>query len=680
MDFEKLNKQQYAAATYNGKHLLVLAGAGTGKTRTIIARAIHLISEGVNPNRIKILSFTKKSASEIASRIRVEGSTIPQANQISGSTFHSWCMELIMRFGAEFGLEGYSCIDEDDRESAISIAIGNICNKKTLKIEDLKFDKSLISNIYSYAVNTKQNLSASIKAKLFPYASVEEVERRVRNIKEHIVPIIESYIEYKHIHKYIDYDDMLMAVAKILKQNTEIREYISSLYDHILIDEMQDTNPLQWMLIESFMKNCHLFCVGDDAQSIYGFRGADFKSIHSFLDIVPNSEVYKLEENYRSTQEILDISNWLLDESPLDYDKHLLAFRGKGEKPIMQYVDNEWEEAECITDNIISNIASNNKNYKDHMVLTRTAYGARQVEAVCISKKIPYTFYGGTTLMKSAHVRDVLSALRVLSNHKDELAWIRYLMLWEGVGEITASLIIEKMSNCSTFNECIDVIKMSKLKNKSALKLLENISEFRYNPCKAIDLTVEALEKILSKKYSDNWAARRKDFSVLKLVAGEHDNVLSFIAEYVIDPVAELSKIDPKDDNDKIVISTIHSAKGLEADICYVINVAPGMYPSERAKIFDDIEEERRCLYVAMTRAKDVLYLMARNVSTTAFRTINKEDECSNDDAFFFNGLPAKLVKKKKIKRKIQKGINGSNKKIKTKEPITKEFWSIDFT
>ena len=157
----------------------------------------------------------------------------------------------------------------------------------------------------------------------------------------------------------------------------EIREYISSLYDHILIDEMQDTNPLQWMLIESFMKNCHLFCVGDDAQSIYGFRGADFKSIHSFSDIVPNSEVYKLEENYSSTQEILDISNWLLDESPLDYDKRLLAFRGKGEKPIMQYVDNEWEEAECITDNIISNIASNNKKYKDHMVLTRTAYGAR---------------------------------------------------------------------------------------------------------------------------------------------------------------------------------------------------------------------------------------------------------------------------------------------------------------
>ena len=150
-------------------------------------------------------------------------------------------------------------------------------------------------------------------------------------------------------------------------------------------------------------------------------------------------------------------------------------------------------------------------------------------------------------------------------------------------------------------------------------------------------MTVEALEKILSKKYSDSWAARRNDFSVLKLVAGEHNDVLSFIAEYVIDPVAELSKIDTRDDNDKIVISTIHSAKGLEADICYIINVAPGMYPSERAKTFDDIEEERRCLYVAMTRAKDVLYLMARNVSSTAFRTINKEDECSNDDAFFFN-------------------------------------------
>lgn len=735
----KLNKQQLAAATYNGKHLLVLAGAGTGKTRTIIARAIHLISNGVNPNRIKILSFTKKSANEIATRIKIEGDSIPQAKYISGSTFHSWCMELITRFGCEFGLEGYSCIDEDDRESAISIAIGNLCNKKTIKYENLKLDKSVISDIYSYAVNTRQNLSSSIKAKLFQLSTGEDIDTKISNIKEIISPIIENYIKYKHTHKYIDYDDMLMAVAKILKQNDGLRKYISSLYDHILIDEMQDTNPLQWMLIESFMENCHLFCVGDDAQSIYGFRGADFKSIHSFVDRVPNSEVYKLEENYRSTQEILDLSNWLLDESPLKYDKHLFAYRGKGEKPVMQYVNDDWEEAELITDGIIKNVRIGKKKYKDHMVLTRSAYGARLIEAACISKKIPYLVFGGTTLIRSAHIRDVLSALRVLSNFRDELAWMRYLMLWEGVGEVTASAVIHKMLNCSSFTECINVVKLSKLKNKLAHKLLEDISTLQYHPDKAIDIAVDALAEILAHRY-DNWGARKNDFSALKAVANQATDISSFITEYILDPIAELSKVlEKNDDNDKVVISTIHSAKGLEAEICYVINVTPGMFPSAKAETDEEIEEERRCLYVAMTRAKNVLHLFCRHKSSSAFREskdtgrkiksikdekikgyicgkkseLDKNDEeivyisfkigdkpvlkmeetkfwekfkidnsDNKDDAFFFNGLPDSLAEKIAFRPHTRQEAPKSvrNKEFKIQDTLSKEFWDIDFS
>ena len=426
MDFDNLNKQQLAAATYNGKHLLVLAGAGTGKTRTIIARALHLISTGVQPTRIKILSFTKKSAQEIANRIKIEGSKMPEAKQVSGSTFHSWCMDLITRYGSAFGLEGYSCIDEEDRESAISIAIGNLYNKKKLEVEEKQIRGSLLSDIYSYAVNTRQNLSTAIKMKLYPMQNGEQIDEKVKKVKELIEPVIRAYIEYKRSRRYIDYDDMLMAVASILKQNTELKAFVSSLYDHILIDEMQDTNPLQWMLLESFMDNCHLFCVGDDAQSIYAFRGADFKSIHSFVNRVPNSDVYKLEENYRSTQEILDLSNWLLDESPLNYNKHLFAHRGSGHKPIMQFVNNDWEEAEFITDNIEKNILDG-LHYKSHMVLSRTILGTRKVEAACISKKIPCVVYGGTTLLRTRHVRDVISALRIIANFRDELAWVRYL-------------------------------------------------------------------------------------------------------------------------------------------------------------------------------------------------------------------------------------------------------------
>jgi len=624
MDFDNLNKQQLAAATYNGKHLLVLAGAGTGKTRTIIARALHLISTGVQPTRIKILSFTKKSAQEIANRIKIEGAKMPEAKQVSGSTFHSWCMDLITRYGSAFGLEGYSCIDEEDRESAIDIVIGNLYNKKKIQVGKEQIKARQLSDIYSYAVNTRQNLSTAIKMKLYPMQSDELVEANVKKIKDLIEPVIRAYIDYKRSRRYIDYDDMLMAVATILKQNVELRTFISSLYDHILIDEMQDTNPLQWSLLESFMDNCHLFCVGDDAQSIYAFRGADFKSIHSFVDRVPNSDVYKLEENYRSTQEILDLSNWLLDESPLNYNKHLFAHRGKGQKPIMQFVNNDWEEAEFITDNILSNIADG-LSYKSHMVLSRTILGTRKVEAACVSKKIPYIIYGGTGLMRTRHVRDVVSALRIIANFRDELAWMRYLKLWQGVGDSMASALIEKMIAYSTLPECIDVIKSAKLKDDDAYKLLEELISLEHSPAEAISVSVKRLDNTLSRLYNReqwSWESRKKDFDALKLVAKQSNNISSFITEYILDPVAELSEVlAAEDDNDKVTISTIHSAKGLEADICYVVGVMPGMFPSHKAESEDDIEEERRCLYVALTRAKDKLYLMTSLKSNSAIRS-----------------------------------------------------------
>ena len=624
MDFDNLNKQQLAAATYNGKHLLVLAGAGTGKTRTIIARALHLISIGVQPTRIKILSFTKKSAQEIANRIKIEGAKIPEAKQVSGSTFHSWCMDLITRYGSAFGLDGYSCIDEEDRESAISIAIGNLYNKKKIEVGEKQIKGNLLSDIYSYAVNTRQNLSAAIKAKLYPMQNGEQVDENVKKVKELLEPVIRAYIEYKRSRRYIDYDDMLMAVASVLKQNTELKTFVSSLYDHILIDEMQDTNPLQWMLLESFMDNCHLFCVGDDAQSIYAFRGADFKSIHSFVDRVPNSDVYKLEENYRSTQEILDLSNWLLDESPLDYNKRLFAHRGSGHKPMMQFVNNDWEEAEFITEDILTNIA-NGLQYKSHMILSRTILGTRKVEAECISKKIPCRVFGGTTLLHTQHVRDVISALRIVTNFRDELAWMRYLKLWQGVGDVLASSLIERMFAYSTLPECIDVIKSAKLKDIEASKLLEELIPLEHSPEEAISVTVNRLSETLSRKYRSNqwsWESRKKDFEALKLVAKQSNNISSFITEYILDPVAELSKVlAAEDDNDKVTISTIHSAKGLEADICYVVGVMPGMFPSHKAESEDDIEEERRCLYVALTRAKDKLYLMTSLKSNSAIRS-----------------------------------------------------------
>ena len=616
MDFDKLNSQQLQAATFDGKHLLVLAGAGTGKTRTIIARAIYLLQNGADPHRIKILSFTRKSAQEIAERIKIESSGLPEAKRMTGSTFHSWCMELIMRYSDAFGLQGYSCIDEDDRETAIKLVIGRLYGgKKEIKLKGKnggRLKASTISEVYSYSINTRCNLTTAIKAKIYPLMHGEEIDKLVEEARVVIAEIIKGYIEYKVEHRYLDYDDILSAVAALLKKNEKLRNLIAGQYDHLR------------MLLESFFDNCHLFCVGDDAQSIYAFRGADFQSVHSFKQRVPDALVYKLEENYRSTQEILDLSNWLLDESPLCYDKKLHAYRGTGLMPEMHVVDGDWEEAEFVTEDILDNIEEG-KFYRDHMVLTRSAYLARKVEAACISKKIPYQLLGGTGLMKSAHIRDVVAAMRIISNYRDELAWTRYLTLWDGVGEVTAAKLIGHLLLCDNINDCVSIVKEARLKNTEAYKALSAICSLNTNPSAAIDVLVEIMESILKKKY-DNWDLRKKDFIALKLVASKSLNISEFVTEYILDPSAEITiKFDTEVENDKITISTIHSAKGLESEVCYILNVAPESYPSLHATTFDEVEEERRCLYVALTRAKDELHLMARSMSRKGFTGAARE-------------------------------------------------------
>ena len=362
-----------------------------------------------------------------------------------------------------------------------------------------------------------------------------------------------------------------------------------------------------------------LVVVGDEDQSIYRFRGAEVELILKFPEKYPDTEIVRLEENYRSTQEILDLSNWILNESSLSYNKRLYANRGNGDKPIMQYVYNEWEEAEFITDNILLN-TTENKCFKDHMILSRNIFSLRKIEAACISKKIPYIIFGGLTLMKSAHVRDIISALRILVNFRDELAWMRYLTLWKGIGEITASKIIKEIMNCNSYNHSIEIIKSANLLEDNCYSLLESIRDLEGNPVKAIDTSVSILENTMQKKY-ENWDMRKLDFNALKAVAKQTKDTSSFINEYILDPIAEQSILidDNNKKSDHITLSTIHSAKGLESSICYITNVRPGTYPFYKcSNSLEEIEEERRCLYVALTRAKDTLYLISNIKSNSS--------------------------------------------------------------
>jgi DNA helicase-2/ATP-dependent DNA helicase PcrA len=642
-----LNEQQMQAATFSGKHLLVLAGAGTGKTRTIIARAKHLIESGVNPKRILILSFTRKSANEIVERIKTE---VPESKSegLTGSTFHSWCMSLIKTHSNIFPQAEYTVLDEDDRDSCFSLMCGRNWSYKGNG--DKKFKPSDICEVYSYMINAQCSLSSAIRIRMYDHApETMDVEKDNHVLKG----VIASYIEYKQKRKYIDYDDILLIVSKYLKKNEGIRKQVAGLYDHILIDEMQDTNPLQYELLSSFYEDCHLFCVGDDAQSIYGFRGADFKTMHHFAEIVKGAETIKLTINYRSTQSILDLANWLLDQSPLNYDKHLTAFRGAGFKPVFKHWADEWEEANNIADTISTAFSELGHKWMDNLVLSRSVWGLHKVEAILAKRKIPYNVFGGRSMMSSRHIRDITAALRIISNYLDELAWARYLRLWNNVGPVTAHGIIEKVLSAHSLEDSletlIDVSKEKQLQNELAETLIK-ISDLQSNPSQAIVDALEIMSNQLAAIYKEEWQWRKEDFPLLAEVARAVGSISEFVAEYVLDPKLEMTEKREGIKKDCVILSTIHSAKGLEADNVYLVNASPRSFPTQKAMLNgeDSIEEERRCLYVALTRAKNHLYVYrdihSIRVSQAPYSKGNDKYEDENEDRYFFNNLPNDLV------------------------------------
>lgn len=654
-----LNDSQRRAATFEGKHLLVLAGAGTGKTKTIVAHAEYLLNNGVEPNKIAIVSFTRKSAREIAERLKLSVSGNMNKNAITGKTFHSWCNEIMHQYPEHFPHHSFTPLDEDDRLSAFALAIGR--NLKDSTTEKIK--KETIAAVYSYAVNTLCSLTDAIFHIRYVNSDKddEQIKKRVEEDKLIIAPIIKKYIEYKKERRYMDYDDMLNVVAQVMEKNESVRTTVTTRYVHVLVDEMQDTNPLQYKLLRCFTEKSHLFCVGDDAQSIYAFRGADFKTIHSFVDAVPQSELQKLELNYRSTQEILDLSNWVLAQSPLNYNKNLTADRGKGEKPQLIHIEDDWEEADTVTDTILQTLADGG-TYSDSMVLGRSGWSLSKVEGACLTKKIPYVKLGGTSLMQSAHVRDVVSAMRIAANIYDEIAWIRYLQLWQHIGTATAAKIITEIITLDNFEQMMDRLQLSGFKglNADVLNTLKNIRKFINNPSKAMHEAVNQMKETLEKKYSEEWSYRAADFEVLQEVAKGTGTITEFITEYVLDPKAETTfKFGKETEEDVVTLSTIHSAKGLEAKTVHILNVNPYNYPSPRTlkQGGDAVEEERRCLYVALTRAKDSLYLYR---FTRSLHTQSSENDKEQSNLYFLNGLPTDLVTIK-INGREQKDFTGNN-------------------
>ena len=622
---DELNPQQKQAATTESQHSLVLAGAGCGKTKTIVARAAYLIDQGIPANQIQILTFTRRSASEIVAR--VELALGEQAKGLRASTFHTFCMYLLRRVPKAFGLEQFSIIDRDDQLMMFRLIRGKDDKKNPNQLPK----PQELCDLYSFARNTRQKLSDAL----------EKQHPEHLAFKDQIAEIMKEYETRKRARSFLDYDDILAIVASALDQSEGLADYVASLCKHMLVDEMQDTNPLQWALLEPLKDKVSLFCVGDDAQSIYGFRGADFENIHHFKDRVPNAQVFKLEQNYRSTQEILDLSNWLLDQSEIQYNKRLDAHRGEGVKPRMHIFPNEFDEAKWIAIDIKERHYLQGSKWSDHMVLVRSSFAARHIEAACIAANVPYRFIGGMKLLETAHVKDLLSLLRVIANPLDDIAWMRFLTLWNGVGDVGASRLAQQLLLEPEFDLIFDKLeKFGRIPAETVL-IMKQMTVLKQEVQACVGLGIQAIEAQLAENYKKDWNRRQGDFELVKQLASKHTQLSEFLEEYVLDPVS-ISEIERQSDSDVVTLITIHSAKGTEQKVCYVVNVTPGQYPHARAQgDFNDVEEERRVLYVALTRAQNELILTKQNLSLWARDVIDEQGR--KVESYFLNDLTRNL-------------------------------------
>lgn len=588
---DSLNTEQLAAATHKGpENIMLLAGAGSGKTRTITARALYLLKNGADPTRILLLTFTRRAAAEMKHRLQNELSE--KASGLFAGTFHRFCLDIMRSVPHIFKMDDITVIDRDDQIALMRMGRGTILDgiSKTGYPQAAK-----LVNYYSYARNTIMPL----KDYLERYTELEG------DHLDRVLRICDFYDKRKQERKYVDFDDILERFAETISSNPDIRIKLASLFDHILVDEMQDTNPLQWKILENLYNPAQLFCVGDDAQSIYAFRGADFRNVHSFDQRVNNPLILKLQENYRSTQEILNLANWLLDESPLRYNKRLEAFRGTGSHPVIKYFSGQIEEAEFIA-NDLQKRHNSGINWANHMILIRSAYAARTLESCLIEKKIPYSFIGGLSLLQTAHVKDLISLLRAAFDKVDELAWIRFLRLWSRIGDQTAASIFRDISESE--GSPVDALKKRLPKRPEIIDAVAKVSECEGDPAKAVKMAVDVLTPLLAEQY-EKWNSRKRDLMVISELAANFPSLKEFLEAYVLDPSHSHSN-DPEED--QITLITVHSAKGTECDVCYILQTQPGSFPHSRTANSNELEEERRVLYVAITRAKNEL-IMTRN-------------------------------------------------------------------
>ena len=601
----ELNEAQYAAATALEGPVLVVAGAGSGKTRTLTFRVARLVESGVPPHSILLLTFTRRAALEMVRRaetLLAEGGL----EAVTGGTFHSFANSMLRRYGKVFGWpERFTILDRGDSEDTINLVRARLGFDRT----ERRFPrKQTLATIYSTAAN--KNLRVA-----------DLVDREYVHLIDDLDDILAcqaAYEEYKRERALLDYDDLLIQLRDRLQESEEFRTRLRELYRYVMVDEYQDTNHLQADIVAALCApSGNVMAVGDDAQSIYGFRGADFRNIMEFPARFPGTRVITLEENYRSTQSILDLTNAVIAGARERYAKTLFTRRAGGARPqLVPAPDDRWQS--LFVRQRVLELHEEGVPLSEIAVLFRSSFHSFDLELELARSGVPFVKRGGFRFVETAHVKDVVAHLRVLENPRDAVSWHRILLLLEGVGPKLAGAVVEWLTEERRGVGALAEFPGAAGTRGRALGTLRQLGTFlarldlRHAPAALVQQVLDYYRPVLERVHRDDAPKRLRDLEQFLTLAERYRELGAMLADMALEPpsdsVGDVMAVDV-DEGELLTLSTVHSAKGLEWHSVFVLSVADGRFPSAYSVDDDELEEERRLFYVACTRARENLIL-----------------------------------------------------------------------
>ena len=599
----ELNPDQAKAVLHDGGHLLIVAGAGSGKTRTLAYRVARLLSTGVPPQRILLLTFTRRAAREMLTRAGRLAET-DGARRVWGGTFHAVANRLLRQHGGAVGLRaGFTVLDQGDSADLL----GLIRHELGMGEKGRRFPKkdSLLA-IYSRVVNAQEKL-ADVVERAYPWC---------RDEIEGIKTVFNGYTERKRARNVVDYDDLLL-YWRAMARSPNVGPLLRSCFDHILVDEFQDTNAVQADIVAAMAgDDVRVAAVGDDAQAIYGFRSGSAQHMVEFPERFAETTIVTLDQNYRSTPSILASANAVMRVANGGFDKELRATRPEGERPVVAACVDELAQSAFVCDNVLEQ-RERGVALHEQAVLFRTGHHSDGLELELARRNIPFVKYGGLKFLEKAHVKDLLCLLRILDNPSDELAWLRVLGLLDGVGPATIRRLVDELGVAEgTALTRLLADDCPRVPSAAAEELAELRAAFAecsggdVPPAVQVERFRLACTPLFTRRYAGTASVRIADLEHLRTLAADYRTRSRFLTEITLDPPVATSDLagPPHLDDDYLVLSTIHSAKGGEWRVVHLIHASDGNIPSDMAlSSAEETEEERRLLYVALTRARDTL-------------------------------------------------------------------------